>query len=150
MIDYRLEEITEEDIDFVYGALNDPDLNRLARGPVYIPVSPESIKVEMNSIPGAWWIIWVDSKRVGWIRLTPINLIAVSLGIVIAVPEYRKEGLGFEVCWNVIYGAAFPLFREVHWMTWLYNHASLRLADKLGFEPYVTDNKGIILIKRKK
>lgn len=150
MIDYRLEEIEDGDIDFIYKALSDPELLSLARGDYRAMISPESIKAEIDNIPGAWWIIWIDNERMGWVRLSPKNVLAASLGIVIPKPENRNKGLGFEVCWDVIYDTAFPLFREVHWSTTLSNHASLRLADALGFEPYAVNGERIILIKRRK
>ena len=152
MINYRLEWITNEneDVDFVYGALSNPEVQRLARGPEYTFVSPETVKAEMEYIPGAWWIIWIDRTQVGWVRLTPLSVFGASLAIVIPDLKYRHQGIGFEICWNVIYEVAFPLFREIYWTTWLYNHASLRLANALGFEPYMVANEKIVLIKRKK
>jgi RimJ/RimL family protein N-acetyltransferase len=150
MIDYRLEEITNEDIDFVYTALSDRELYRLVRGPVHTPVSPESIAREMEVVPGAWWIIWVDHERIGWTRLTPKDVWSVIQGIVIVDPNYRHKGLGFDICWNMIYEIAFPLFREVYTTTFIYNKPSLKFINKLGFEPFVVEGEVMDFIKRKK
>ena len=146
----NLELITHEDINFIYEVLQDPELLRLARGPNASSVSIESLEAEIASIPGAWWIMLDGERKIGWIRLTPISALQADIGIVIVDPEDRQKGIGELFCTYILQQIAIPLFREVYWHTWLYNHASLKLAAKLGFEPLMVEGEQISFILRSK
>lgn len=148
-VDYRLKLITLDDVDYVAEALSDPEFKRLIRGPDFPKVTPVGVRFEIEKSPGAWWIIYDEERRVGWVRLTPFSVWNAGLGIGFVEEEDRNKGWGYAVCKDVLNLMALPLYREIYWFTWLYNHASLKLANKLGFDPLSVTDQRITLVKRR-
>ena len=126
--------INKNDIDFVVEALSDPEFYEMARGPEVKLVTHDSIEQEINSVPGAWWIMWEDGKRIGWVRFTPKNVWVAEFGQVIVDPEYRRKGIGSDVL-RLILNSVGVVFKIIISTTTSKNVAAINHLTKMGFEP---------------
>lgn len=129
---------TKNDLELLKFWLEDAELLKMARMRD-IPLSDQEFEDYLNTLS---YFIVVDSLAIGYARIyETLNPREGEIGIVIAMPEYRNQGIGTKVGQKLIPTCLVLGMDTIRWTTADYNLPSLKLAEKLGFkfEQYIPE-----------
>jgi len=122
---------TQNDIELLKYWLEDPELRRMARM-TDTPLSDDDYQVYLDTLS---FLVFVDGLAIGYARIYRYAIEEEGeIGIAIAMPEYRRRGLGTLIGQKVIATCLAMGMRKIHWATGDFNLPSIKLAEKLGFK----------------
>lgn len=122
---------TTSDLEQLKCWLEDEELQRMARmrdG----PLTEEDFQDYVSTLS---FMVYAEGVAIGYARIYPYaDSTEGEIGVVIALPEYWRKGIGTEIGKRVIATCLVLGMRRIHWATSEYNLPSIRLAKKLGFK----------------
>ncbi|WP_261164955.1 GNAT family N-acetyltransferase [Microbacterium sp. Marseille-Q6965] len=129
---------TEADIDAIYAACQDPDIQRFTTVPA--PYQRTDAEAFVHLVAAWWatgdectWAIRTQGALVGMIALHGVRDGAAEIGYWVAAPA-RGRGYLTEAAHAVLDFAFGPMrLQRVEWRAVTDNPASMRIAQKLGF-----------------